>query len=86
MRENPMAKRQGQGRHVQAGTYRQGGELVAGQVEGLQLGPLVDAEGQLCDLVAAEVEAPQAAQGIEALGDTTEVVAGQVHIWGKTTG
>lgn len=81
-----MAWRHGQGRHAQTGTYRQGGELVAGQVEGFQLGPLVDAEGQLCDLVAAEVEAPQAAQGVEALGDATEVVAGQVHIWGKTTG
>lgn len=81
-----MARRHGQGRHVQAGTYRQGGELVAGQVEGLQLGPLVDAEGQLCDLVAAEVETPQAAQGVEALGDTTEVIAGQVHVCGKITG
>lgn len=81
-----MARRHGQGCHVQAGTYRQGGELVAGQVEGLQLGPLVDAEGQLCDLVAAEVETPQAAQGVEALGDTTEVIAGQVHVCGKITG
>lgn len=44
MRENTMVP-DGQGCHVQAGTYRQGGELVAGQVEGLQLGPLVDAEG-----------------------------------------
>lgn len=86
MRENPVAWRHGQGRHVRAGTYRQGGELVAGQVEGLQLGPLIDAEGQLRDLIAAEVEAPQAAQGVQALGDTTEVVAGQVHVWGKTTG
>ena len=86
MRENPVAWRHGQGHRVRAGTYRQGGELVAGQVEGLQLGPLVDAEGQLCDLVAAEVEAPQAAQGVEALGDATEVVAGQVHVWGEDDG
>lgn len=86
MRENPVAWRHGQGCHVWAGTYRQGGELVAGQIEGLQLGPLVNAEGQLCDLVAAEVQAPQAAQCVEALGNTTEVVAGQVHIWSKTTG
>lgn len=62
------------------GTHRQGGELIAGQVEGLQLCPLVDAEGQLGDLVAAEVEAPQAAQRVEALRNTAEVVAGQVHV------
>lgn len=63
-------------------THRQGGELIAGQVEGLQLCPLVDAQGQLGDLVAAEIEAPQAAQCVEALRNTAEVVAGQVHIWG----
>lgn len=62
------------------GTHGQGGELVSGQVEGLQLGPLVDAEGQLRDLVAAQVEAPQAAQGVEALGDAAQVVAGQIHV------
>lgn len=87
VRENLGARRHGQGPHVWAGTYRQGGELVAGQVEGLQLGPLVNAERQLRDLVAAEVEAPQAAQGVKALGDTAEVITGQVHVWGrKTTG
>lgn len=82
----PRPWRHGKGCHGWAGTYGQGGELIAGQVEGLQLGPLVDAEGQLCDLVAAEVEAPQAAQGVEALGDATEVVAGQVHVWGRIRG
>lgn len=82
----PRPRRHGKGWRGWAGTYGQGGELVAGQVEGLQLGPLVDAEGQLCDLVAAEVETPQAAQGVEALGDATEVVAGQVHVWGRIMG
>lgn len=36
--------------------YRQWGELVAAQVERLQLSPLVNAERQLGDLITAQVE------------------------------
>ena len=67
--------------HAGAGTYRQWGELVAAEVERLQLGPLVDAEGQLRDLVAAQVEPLQAAQRVQALGHPAQVVAGKVHVW-----
>lgn len=66
----------------QAWTHRQGGELISGQVQGLHVHPLVDAQGQLCNLVAAEVEAAQAGEGVQALGHPCQVVAGQVHIWG----
>lgn len=64
-------------------TYRQRGELVSREVEGLQASPLVDAEGQLGDLVVAEVEPPQVGQGVETLRDAGQVVTGEVHIWAQ---
>lgn len=64
-------------------THRQRGELVAGQVQGLHVHPLVDAQGQLGDLVAAEVETAQAGEGVQALGHPRQVVAGQVHVWAQ---
>lgn len=65
----------------QGWTHRQGGELISGQVQGLHVHPLVDAQGQLCNLVAAEVEAAQAGESVQALGHPRQVVAGQVHVW-----
>lgn len=62
------------------GHYRQRGELVAAQVERLQLSPLVDAERQLRDLIAAQVESLQAAQRVEALGHPGQIITGQVNI------
>lgn len=44
------------------GSYRQRGELVATQVERLQLGPLVNTQGELRNLITAQVESLQAAQ------------------------
>lgn len=60
--------------------YRQRGELVAAQVERLQLSPLVDAERQLGDLITAQVEPLQAAQGVEALRHPGQVITWQVNI------
>lgn len=60
--------------------YRQWGELVAAQVQRLQLGPLVDAKGQFWDLVTAQVEPLQAAQWVEALRHPGQIITRQVHI------
>lgn len=60
--------------------YGQRGELVSTQVQSLQLGPLVDAEGEFGDLIAAQVESLEAAQGVQALWDPGQVVTGQIHI------
>lgn len=66
------------------GPYRQWGELVTAKVERLQLGPLVDAEGQFWDLITAKVESLQTAQWIEALWYPSQVVTWQVNIWRRT--
>lgn len=60
--------------------YRQWGELVAAQVEGLQLSPLVDAERQLGDLITAQVESLQASQRVEALRHPGQVITREVNI------
>lgn len=56
-------------------THGQRGELVAGQVQGLHVHPLVNAQGQLRDLVAAEVEAAQAGESVQALRHPRQVIA-----------